>query len=191
MDKVQKIELVAEALDHRATQIAGIRQRVIVKSFVEKRKGTVLWLERRQMHFRIVNAVERYRFRGDLRHRFFGTSSGSFGRNVDLLGAAKRSGQNSLNRNGVAACLRGARYAFAECKVSRRSTIRAIAWREAANRPDCIGRRRSAGGLIGGRVRVKIDAIANPCDACISCRQHGTRRFKLGLQQKIANNRKP
>src|SRR5205807_3100497 len=50
----QKIELVAEALDHRATQIAGIRQRVIVKSFVEKRKGTVLWLERRQMHFRIV-----------------------------------------------------------------------------------------------------------------------------------------
>src|SRR5215472_1988856 len=41
----EEIELVAEAFDHRATHVAGIRQSVVVKGFVEHWERPVLRLE--------------------------------------------------------------------------------------------------------------------------------------------------
>lgn len=43
----EEIEFVAEAFDHRATHVAGIRQGVVVKGFVEHRERPVLRPERR------------------------------------------------------------------------------------------------------------------------------------------------
>ena len=43
----EKIEPVTEPLDHGASQITGIRQSIIMESFVDKRKGTIIRLERR------------------------------------------------------------------------------------------------------------------------------------------------
>src|SRR5262249_4118723 len=184
----QKIEFVAETVDHGATPIARIWQRVIVERLVEKRKRALLWLERRKVDLGIMDATQRYGFCGNPRYRLFGTRGGSVSGNVDLLGAAKSGRQNTLNGNCVAVRLDRARNAFTECNVSRCGTVGAIPRRKSANRPHRIGMRGRACGL--RRVRVKVNAIANPCNAWISRRQHGTCRFERGLQQYPANNRK-
>src|SRR5207237_8830574 len=96
------LSIVDHSLDHFASHTERTRQRVLMESFVDPLRSSVLRLERRQIDFRIARAAQRYRLGANLRHRLFQAGSGSIGGNVNLLGAAKLRWQNYYHRNSVA-----------------------------------------------------------------------------------------
>src|SRR5689334_5781142 len=57
----QKIKFISERFENGAGQIARIRQRIIMKGFVDNWQNAVLWLGIRKVHFRAAQASEGHR----------------------------------------------------------------------------------------------------------------------------------